>query len=130
MEGVPVNQIHGGALVIHPDGRIEKYELNQRAADRGSVFAAIYLALDCDTIESVHLTSVIHAWFDENGVATRPVNPMATALAERHGYIHQPYFGPALICAEDADGEPVDMTADQLQAQISTLEEITRAVPS
>lgn len=110
----------GAALVIHPDGELVEINLNPGA----DPLALMREHLDCRTVDCVGLTGRLDMWLDDEGLATQPVNPVATLLARRYGLTEQPYHGPVLICGCDREGESVDLTREQLIGLTTQLADI------
>jgi len=102
-------------LLIHADGTLIDVQVTA-----GSVAGH----LGCRVGSPVALTSRLDMWIDDESIYAHPVNPIATALARRHGLVWQPYHGPALLCGVDAEGGSCNLTNDQLIALLTALEEI------
>jgi hypothetical protein len=107
------------ALVVHPDGHLEDVDLS------GDSLAAMCKAIGCALLDVVALTSRLDMWIDDEGMYTQQINPVATALARRHGFVWQPYFGPVVVLAtSDAEGDTHNLTIDQLRGQLAALGDI------
>lgn len=111
----------GSALVLHPDGNITELPL---PADADECRAEICRAIGCSLLDVVSLTTKLHMWIDDEGLYTQPMNPIATALARRHGYIWQPYFGTAVLAGVDEEGETINLTSDQVVGVLRALKDI------
>jgi hypothetical protein len=110
-----------GSLLLHCDGAVTEIELPAATEDS---LAAKYRHMGCWRVEVVQLTSTLDMWIDEEGLFTQPVNPVATALAQRYGCAYQAYHGPAIICSLDGEGNSVNLTRDQLVAVLTQLADI------
>ena len=104
------------SLVVHPTGSVEEVTLVQ-----GMELELMYAWLGCGTVDVVTLTDQLDMWLDDEGMFRQPVNPLATQLAKQYGYGFQDYYGSALLCTHNADGESRDLTDDQLAAVRSHL---------
>lgn len=111
------------ALVLTLDGGINEINL---PADDAENRDAIRKAIGCRLIDVVRLTTRLDMWIDDECLYRFPVNPVATALARRHGYIWQPYHGPAVLCSVDKDGRSIDLTRDQVLGMLTAIEDIAR----
>lgn len=103
------------ALVIHPDGTVTDVHVTP---------GSIGKHLDCRIADVVALTRRLDMWVGGESVYTHPVNPVATALARRHGFVWQDYHGPALLCGSDAEGGSTDLDVDQLLALLTHLADV------
>jgi hypothetical protein len=108
------------ALVIHPDGEIVEVNLNP-GADH---LALMREHLDCRYVDVVALTDRLDMWIDDEGLYAQPVNPWATALAHRHGFVWQNYRGPVLLCSVDRDGDSIDLNLAQTRATLIQLADV------
>jgi len=111
------------ALVVHPNA--EMIEVNLMPG--GDHLALMREHLDCRLVDVVALTDRLDMWLDDEGLYNHPVNPVATALARRHGFTWQPYHGPVLLCSVDQHGNSIDLTADQFRALLAQLGDIASA---
>jgi hypothetical protein len=109
------------ALRLGVDGEITEVEM---PADADSHLATIRGAIGCQLVDVVALTQRLDMWLDDEGMYTQPVNPIATALARRHGFTWQPYFGAVVLCSVTADGDSIALTRDQLRAVLTSLLDI------
>jgi hypothetical protein len=105
------------ALVIHPDATIVEVNL----APGGEHLALMRKHLDCQLVDCVALTTRIDMWIDDEGLFTKPVNPLATALARRHGFTWQPYHGSVLLCGVNDQGDSIDFTHSQIAGLLTHL---------
>lgn len=105
------------ALIVHPDGTA--YEVNLKP-DHNHL-ALMREHLDCQLVDVVALTSRLDMWIDDEGLYNHPVNPIATALAQHHGFTWQPYHGPALLCGVDDEGNSIDLDTHQMRALLTQL---------
>ncbi|MFI6900289.1 DUF3846 domain-containing protein [Nonomuraea sp. NPDC050394] len=105
------------AIVLSPTGEVREVSL---PATENSL-PVMYREIGCRSVDVVRLTSRLDMWLDDEGIYTQPVNPFATALAQQHGYVHQPYFGNALLCSVDDEGNSIDLTTDQVRALLTHL---------
>lgn len=94
----------GFSLVIQPDGELYRINLNP-GTDH---LLQMREHLDCALVDVVRLDEGVDMWIDDEGMYNHPVNAGATLLARTYGWIHQPYFGPVLICSVTEDGDSVD----------------------
>lgn len=108
------------ALIIHPDGNITEVHLEP---GRNHV-AVMREHLGCSLVDCVALTDRLDMWIDDEGLYTQPVNPVATALARRHGLTWQPYHGPVLLCGVDADGNSTDLDVAQARGVLAHLDDV------
>jgi len=109
------------AILITPEAGVVPIELPDTADEHGTVYRAV---LRCRYFDVVALTSRLDMWIDDEGLYTHPVNPIATALAQRHGFIWQPYHGPVLLTGgADADGNTLPLTEDQARALLASVED-------
>lgn len=108
------------ALVIHPGGNI--YEVNLKPGRTHLELMREHL--DCQLVDVISLTDKVDMWVDDEGMYNHPINPLATRLARRHGFIWQPYHGPVLLCSVDDKGDSVDLDADQLKALLTQLADL------
>lgn len=111
----------GAALVIHPDGNVIEVNLNP-GADH---LALMREHLDCHLVDCIALTDRLDMWIDDEGLDTQPVNPAATALARRHGFVWQAYHGPVLLCGVNAHGDSIDLTDEQIRGVLTHLLDLT-----
>lgn len=110
------------AILITPEHSIVPIELPDTTDERGVVYRAV---LRCRYFDVVALTSRLDMWIDDEGLYNHPVNPIATALARRHGFIWQPYHGPVLLTAgADADGNTLPLNEDQARALLTSVLDI------
>lgn len=109
------------ALVVYPDGDIVEVNL-QPDVDH---LALMRQHLRCRAVDCVALTDRLDMWIDDEGLDTKPVNPAATALARRHGFIWQNYHGPILLCGVDDQGDSVNLSREQLVGLLTHLMDIT-----
>lgn len=112
------------ALVLHPNGDITELNL---PTDPDKNVAAMREAIGCALVDVVRLTTTLDMWIDDEGLYTQEPNPIATALARRHGYRWQPYHGPVVLCSMDDEGRSVDLNRDQLLGLLSALDDIATA---
>jgi hypothetical protein len=108
------------ALVIHPDGKITEVNFQPD----GNHLALMREHLGCSLVDCVALTDQLDMWIDGEGLYTQPVNPVATALARHHGFTWQPYYGPALLCGVNADGNSIDLDTAQVRALLTQLRDV------
>lgn len=106
------------ALVLHPDGNIAEIDLS------GDSLTAMRNAIGCRLVDVVSLTDRIDMWIDDEGLYNHPVNPVATALARRYGFVWQPYHGPVVLATVDEDGNSLNLTIDQVRGQLTALGDI------
>jgi hypothetical protein len=79
----------------------------------------------CNLYDLVALTTRLDMWIDDSGIYNHPVNPLATALARRHGFTWQPYHGPVLLTGgADEDGETLPLTMDGARALLTGIADI------
>jgi hypothetical protein len=107
------------ALAIHPDGTLADIALPAG----GALLPALYNAIGCRAVDLVALTSTLDMWVDDEGIYQHPVNPIATALAHRHGFTWQPYHGPAVLCSHNGP-DTTGLTHSQLRALLTQLDDI------
>lgn len=107
--------------MIHPDGRTVETTLTPG----GDQLAVMREHIDCRWVDCVALTDRIDMWLDDEGMFTKPVNPVATALARRYGLRWQGYHGPVLVCGATREGDSVDLTTEQLAALLTHLHDLT-----
>lgn len=89
-------------LRISTDGDVTQVELGSRD---DSTLHALYREIGCDLVEVIALTTQVDMWVDEEGMYRQEVNHVATALARRYGWTHQPYFGTVVLTGgSDAEG--------------------------
>lgn len=110
----------GAALVIHPDGDLVEVNLKPDA----DKLALMRAHLDCRLVDCVALTSHMDMWIDDEGLDTKSLNPVATAIAGRFGLTWQGYHGAALLCGVDAEGGSVDLTRDQIIGLLTHLSDL------
>lgn len=65
-------------------------------------------------------------WLDDEGIYTKPVNPLATALAVRFGKVWQDYHGPVVLCSSTPDGDCIELTTQHRAAVLTALADLTR----
>jgi hypothetical protein len=114
----------GTALVIHPDGEI--VEVNLKPG--GDHLALMREHMGCSLVDCVALTSRLDMWIDDEGLYTQPVNPVATALAAHHGFTWQKFHGPVLLCSVNAEGDSIDLSADQVRGLLAQLMDAAEAI--
>lgn len=112
------------ALVIRPDGSIVDVQL-EAGGDRLEVMREL---LGCRLVDVVALTDRLDMWLDDEGMFTRPMNPVATALARRFGFVWQPYYGPVLLAATDSAGGSADLGIGQLRAILALLQDVDEGI--
>ncbi|WP_280489213.1 DUF3846 domain-containing protein [Nocardia carnea] len=108
------------ALVIHPDGTL--YEINLKPGRTHLELMREHL--DCQLVDVVALTDKLDMWLDDEGLYSKPVNPLATLLAQHHGFTWQPYHGPVLLCGVDHEGNSIDLDINQIRALLTHLADI------
>jgi pimeloyl-ACP methyl ester carboxylesterase len=108
------------ALVVHPDG-----DLKDICLDAADTLDLLYDEIGCRTVDVVALTSTIDMWIDDEGMYTQPVNPIATALAQRYGFTWQPYHGPVVLRSRNGP-ETIGLTHAQLHALLTHLDDAAR----
>jgi hypothetical protein len=109
------------AILITPNADIVEIDLPHSSTERLTVMRAI---LRCDRVDVVALTTRLDMWIDDEGLYNHPVNPLASALAVRHGFNFQPYHGPVLLTGgPDADGDTLPLTLDKVRALLTSLED-------
>lgn len=108
----------GYSLVIQPTGEIYTINLKPDADDH---LIQMREHLDCQIVDVVRLTADLDMWIDDEGMYNHEVNPGATLLARAFGLTHQPYFGPALLCSHDGNGDSVDIEDRRAQAIMRVL---------
>lgn len=109
------------AVVIHPDGTLYEVNLNP-----GRDHLPLMLKhLDCQVVDVVALTNKLDMWLDDEGLYKHPINPLATLLAQHHGYIWQPYHGPVMLCSVDHKGTSTDLNIHQIRALLTQLTDLT-----
>lgn len=113
------------ALVVHPDGTVVDVNLKP---DADNHLPLMREHIGCSLVDVVRLTEVLDMWIDDEGIYTQPVNPVATALARHYGFIWQPYHGPVLLCSVDAQGNSIDLDADQFRALLTRLLDVSETV--
>lgn len=107
------------ALLLTTDAEVVEINLG---ADGRARLAAMYALLRCTSVDVVALTSQWDMWIDDEGLYNHPVNPAASALARRFGFVHQPYHGPVLITGgADDEGDTLPLTRDSLRGLLATL---------
>ena len=109
----------GNAIVIDVDGTVRRIRLPEQ--DR---LRAMYAELRCHVVDVVSLTDKLDMWLDDEGMYNHPVNPYATELAHRFGFVHQAYFGPVLLCGVTPDGDSVNLTHDQTRAALAQVTDL------
>lgn len=113
---------HANAILITPEADIVPIQLPTEPAERQAVMRAV---IRCDLYDLVALTTRLDMWIDEEGLYRHPVNELATALAARHGFNHQPYHGPALLTGgADEDGETLPLNIDMIRALLTSVHDI------
>jgi hypothetical protein len=110
----------GAALVISVNGEVAEIDLSQPQ----DTLAAMYTQLECRSVDVVRLTGQIDMWIDDEGLYTQKINPAATLLAQRYGFVWQPYHGPVLLCGVDDEGASVNLTRDQVLAVLAALMDV------
>ncbi|MFF5265451.1 DUF3846 domain-containing protein [Actinomadura viridis] len=113
------------ALVLHPDGDI--MELNLPTDIRDNLLT-IRKAIGATLIDVVRLTEHLDMWIDDEGLYTQVMNPVATALAYRFGFVWQNYHGPVVLAGVDSVGSSIDLTRDQLLGLLAALSDIAEEV--
>jgi hypothetical protein len=108
------------AITIHPDGTVTDISLHTGS----DLLQTLYSEIGCRAVDLVALTSTLDMWVDDEGIYQQPVNPIATALARRHGFTWQPYHGPAVLCSHDGP-DTIGLTHAQLRALLTQLDDIT-----
>ncbi|MCW8103543.1 DUF3846 domain-containing protein [Streptomyces tauricus] len=92
------------------------------SAERRAVLRAV---LRCDYFDVVALTHRWDMWIDDEGQSRHPVNPAATALAQRFGFTHQRYHGPVLFTGgPDEEGNTLPLLREQLTGLLLTLQDL------
>lgn len=109
------------ALVLHPDGDVMELNLPTNVHDNLTTMCKV---IGCRLVDVVALTDRLDMWLDEEGLYQQEVNPVATALARRFGFVWQPYYGPVVLCSADEDGNSVGLTPDQLVGLLTTLMDV------
>ncbi|MFF5011474.1 DUF3846 domain-containing protein [Streptomyces phaeochromogenes] len=115
------------ALLLTCDAQLVEMELpfghdSDSSAKRRAVLRA---ALRCDRFDVVPLTRQWDMWIDDEGLYNHPVNPAATALAQRFGLTHQRYYGPVLLTGgPDAEGNTLPLLRQQLIGLLLTLQDL------
>ncbi|MGW4718287.1 DUF3846 domain-containing protein [Nocardia sp. NPDC004260] len=112
----------GLSLVIQPDGEVYRINLNPGR----SHLTQMYEHLDCSLVDVVRLDDGLDMWLDDEGMYNHEINPLATLIAHLYGHVHQPYWGPVLICSVDSEGESVDMDDATAAALLERVESVFR----
>lgn len=113
---------HANAILITAEADIIPIDLPTDPAERQAVMRAV---IRCNLYDLVALTTRLDMWIDEGGLYRHPVNELATALAARHGFTHQPYHGPALLTGgADEDGETLPLNFDMIRALLTSVLDI------
>jgi hypothetical protein len=112
----------GAALVIQPDGKITDVNLKPG----GDPLPLMYEHLGCLAVDVIALTSVLDMRVGVEGQGTRPVNPLATALAPHYGHTRQPCTGPVLVCGSNSAGGSVDLDRSQVDALLTRLADMVK----
>lgn len=115
----------GNALVIQTDGTVTAINLPDT-----NRLTAMYTVLRCQLVDVVALTDKLDMWLDDEGVYNHPVNPYATMLARRFGFVFQDYHGPVLLCGVTRDGDSINLTADQTKASLAQVADILSTIGS
>jgi hypothetical protein len=110
----------GLSLVIQPNGEVYRINLNP-GRDH---LTQMYEHLDCNLVDVVRLDDGLDMWLDDEGMYRHEINPLATLIAHLHGHVHQPYWGPVLICSVDDEGDSVDMDDAVATALLERLEAV------
>lgn len=103
------------SLLIQPDGTVTDVHVTP---------GSIGTHLGCRNVDVVALTQRLDMWIGDESLFTDPVNPIATALARRHGFVWQNYHGPVLLCGTTAAGGSTDLELDQLRALLTHLADV------
>ncbi|WP_413804302.1 DUF3846 domain-containing protein [Streptomyces sp. OE57] len=87
------------ALLLACAGQLVEIDLPTAATEEESHArqAVLRATLRCDRFDVVALTTQWDMWIDDEGLFNHPVNPFATALARRFGFVYQDYHGPVLL---------------------------------
>ena len=113
----------GNAIVIDVDGTARRIILPEQ--DR---LRAMYAALRCELVDVVAMTDKLDMWLDDEGMYNQPVNPYATELARRFGFVFQHYYGPVLLCGSTPDGDSTNLTTDQANAALAQVTDILTSI--
>ncbi|NGO68532.1 DUF3846 domain-containing protein [Streptomyces sp. SB3404] len=114
-----------GSLLLTPHGDLVEIQL---PADSDKRLTVMYAVLRCRFVDVVALTTRLDMWIDDEGMYTHvdDVNVPATLLARRHGFTHQPYYGPVLLTGGvDDEGDTVPVTRDGTHALLTALRDTT-----
>lgn len=110
------------AILITPEADIIPINLPDNPDHRQAVMRAV---IRCDRYDLVALTTRLDMWIDDEGIYRHPVNKLASLLAARHGFNHQPYHGPVLLTGgADEDGETVPLNPDMVRALLTSVIDI------
>ncbi|CAC36550.1 DUF3846 domain-containing protein [Streptomyces sp. NRRL_B-16638] len=111
-----------GALLITPEADIVPIDLPANSHERLTVMRSV---IRCARVDVVALTSQMDMWLDDEGIYNHPVNKLASLLAVRFGFTHQPYHGPVLLTGgADNDGETVPLTKDKIVALLTSITDL------
>ncbi|MGR3938429.1 DUF3846 domain-containing protein [Streptomyces sp. BRA346] len=115
------------AFLLTGDGQLVEIDLPtaHTEEDREARAAVLRATLRCDRFDVVALTHRWDMWIDDEGQFNHPVNPFATVLARRFGFVYQDYHGPVLLTGgPDAEGNTMPLLRDQVTALLHTLADL------
>lgn len=115
------------ALLLTCDGSLVDIDLPVDLDSRTGAYrrAVLRATLRCERFDVVALTNQWDMWIDDEGMHNHPVNPGATALAQRFGFVFQLYHGPVLLTGgPNAHGNTMPLLKDQLLGLLTTLQDL------
>jgi hypothetical protein len=114
----------GTALVITPEGEVST---RQMPDNEGDTLTFLRTHIACDYIDLARLTTTLDMWLDDEGMFNRPVNLLATVLAQAYGLTSQNYYGTAVITGHDGP-DTKGLTDDQVRILLAQLGDIREQV--
>lgn len=96
-------------VTIDVEGNVA--ECDWDAPDTEARVKLLSAAVGDGLFDVVGLSQNLDMWVNDEGVYLFPVNVVATGVARRFGFTHQPYFGPVVFTGgADQEGETLPLS--------------------